>query len=479
MSEMRQKTSIVLIGGALFIAYLLLRRPDYLTNPKMLGAMIIAEIVLAALCIYRKIFFGILVLSFLFAGTGVPFEPTFLHARWYVLGLGAVAGLAIYMKDRRHYFNTFHLVAIFCVLSALVSSMVSRYPEEAFLKTTSLLMLFVYCGSGARIAVPIINPEKFFGGILIGCEALTYLSAVSYFVVRWGFYGSANSLGVVMGVVIVPLTLWGLLTANTVNERRRRGFALLVAMLLLMSSLSRASIGAAVLSSLALCIALRKYRLIFKGAAVAVLFAIAAVMIVPAAEEAPKLSESESVTSLFLYKGKQKGDFWASRKGPWSQTWDVIKDHPWFGSGYGTSLTGDDLTQVDVRYQGSHLDTRLIREHGNSYLAITEWVGLVGVIPFYFLVVLTALNVRKAFVRLYYEQNVYSPIVPAAAVVLAGLMHAAFEDWMFAVGYYVCVFFWAMAFILVDMLHTSAVIYWIGEPTAAHEPQQFAPAAGQ
>ncbi len=122
--------------------------------------------------------------------------------------------------------------------------MVSRYPEEAFLKTTSLLMLFVYCGSGARIAVPIINPEKFFGGILIGCEALTYLSAVSYFVVRWGFYGSANSLGVVMGVVIVPLTLWGLLTANTVNERRRRGFALLVAMLLLMSSLSRASIGA-------------------------------------------------------------------------------------------------------------------------------------------------------------------------------------------------------------------------------------------
>jgi hypothetical protein len=36
-------------------------------------------------------------------------------------------------------------------------------------------------------------------------------------------------------------------------------------------------------------------------------------------------------------------------------------------------------------------------------------------------------------------------------VLAAGLVHAAFEDWLFAVGYYLCVFFWAFAFILIDL----------------------------
>jgi hypothetical protein len=31
-------------------------------------------------------------------------------------------------------------------------------------------------------------------------------------------------------------------------------------------------------------------------------------------------------------------------------------------------------------------------------------------------------------------------------------VHAAFEDWLFAVGYPLCVFFWALAFVLVDVL---------------------------
>ena len=37
-------------------------------------------------------------------------------------------------------------------------------------------------------------------------------------------------------------------------------------------------------------------------------------------------------------------------------------------------------------------------------------------------------------------------------VVLAGLLHAGFEDWLFAVGYYLTVFFWVAAFLLMDVL---------------------------
>jgi hypothetical protein len=42
--------------------------------------------------------------------------------------------------------------------------------------------------------------------------------------------------------------------------------------------------------------------------------------------------------------------------------------------------------------------------------------------------------------------------IPLAIVVLAGLIHAGFEDWLFAPGYYLCAFFWSMAFMLVDQV---------------------------
>ena len=42
--------------------------------------------------------------------------------------------------------------------------------------------------------------------------------------------------------------------------------------------------------------------------------------------------------------------------------------------------------------------------------------------------------------------------IPLAMVVLSGLVHASFEDWLFAVGYYLCVYFWFFAFVLADLV---------------------------
>jgi hypothetical protein len=36
-------------------------------------------------------------------------------------------------------------------------------------------------------------------------------------------------------------------------------------------------------------------------------------------------------------------------------------------------------------------------------------------------------------------------------VMVAGLVHAGLEDWLFAPGYYLCVFFWSVAFVFVDV----------------------------
>ena len=477
MSDTSLKSLVILMGGSFLLALLFFAQPGYLASPRTLGGIIVVQIVLAAVCKYKQVFFVVLMATFLWAGTDLPLRNAWLQGRWFLLGIGALAGLAIYMKDRNHHFSTFHLIAFFCVLSAMVSALVSAYPEEAALKGLSLLLLFVYGASGSRIAVPVLRPEKFFRGLLLGCEVLTYFTAFSYFLLRWEIYGSPNSLGAVMGVAVVPVMLWGLLTAQTVLERRRRAFGLVLAMLVLMSSFSRAGIVAGAVSFLLMCVAQRQYRLIAKGISAAVVLAVVAVMFVPKPNEAPKWDGSESVTSMFLYKGKPQKGFLGSRIGVWDQTWSVIKDNPWFGSGFGTSVIGDDPTRFT--FGGSHVDSRVMREHGNSYLEIAEWVGLLGVVPFYFLIALTTLNVGKVFSWLRRTGNVFSPAVPAAAILAAGLVDAAFEDWLFAVGYYLCAFFWALAFILVDLMPSSIVVCPADDVSLIYEGQFTAVASGQ
>jgi len=277
-------------------------------------------------------------------------------------------------------------------------------------------------------------------------------------------------------VVVIPLLLWGFLTAQRVPQRIRLGFELVLAMLLLMSSFARAGIAGATVSSLLVCISLRQYRVMLKGLAAGIVLATGIVMFVPLPSNAPRWDGSESISEMFIYKGKQQQGVLGSRSGPWMQTWSVIKDHPWFGSGFGTSVTSDDLTQLALAH--AHFDSRIAREHGNSYLAITEWVGLLGVLPFYFLIFLTASKVRKVFAWLRQGGDVFSPALPAAAIVAAGLIHAMFEDWMFAVGYYLCVFFWAMAFILADLAPAPMAAY-SRSSAVVPEPGYMAMASGQ
>src|SRR5437660_1288819 len=190
MSDTSLKSLVILMGGSFLLALLFFAQPGYLASPRTLGGIIVVQIVLAAVCKYKQVFFVVLMATFLWAGTDLPLRNAWLQGRWFLLGIGALAGLAIYMKDRNHHFSTFHLIAFFCVLSAMVSALVSAYPEEAALKGLSLLLLFVYGASGSRIAVPVLRPEKFFRGLLLGCEVLTYFTAFSYFLLRWEIYGS-------------------------------------------------------------------------------------------------------------------------------------------------------------------------------------------------------------------------------------------------------------------------------------------------
>jgi len=438
----------MMLGCALLAIYLAVFRPGYLTNSLYLAGLIFLQILAAALWNYRQRFLLLLVVTFLWAGTAVPWQGVLTTGRWFVLAVGALAGLALYMRDERHTFSAFHLVAFFCVLAAFVSAMVSSYSSTALLKAASLLLLLLYGATGARLAA-LGREERFMAGLLLGCESLIYVTAAAYFLLHLELFDNPNSLGAVMGVVAVPVMLWGTIVAERPGLRQRRTLALVLALLLVIASYARAGIAAAALSSTLLCVGLRQYRILVRGAAVALLAAVLVITFHPLhTPDSDVGSDTHSLTDVFLYKEQRgRGLLW-SRKSTWDRTSDVIRDHPWFGSGFGTSITRSPGAERGWSVESGGAATR---EHGNSYLAITEWVGLLGVGPFLGLVCMIVAKVYRVARWMRSTGDAFSLAVPLAAVVAGALLHAMFEDWLFAVGYYLCVFFWTLVFVLMDV----------------------------
>src|SRR5579863_4329605 len=365
-------------------------RPSYFNNSDELGLLVFLQVLLATIWNYRVRFFPLLLMVFLWAGMVVPMSTTWTSGRWLVLAVGALAGLLL-SRDHQQRFGLFHLLALFCVVAAMISAAVSSYPTLAFLKAMSLLILFAYGSSGARLAV-IGREARFFSGLLLGCEWLVYVAAIAYFVFKLEIFGNPNSLGAVMGVVAVPILLWGVLASHRALVRRRLAFACCLSLLLLFSSYARAGIAAAAVCCILLCVALRQYGVLLKGSALAVLLAAFVMTTVPLHHES-----SDSLTSVFLYKGHREGGILASRRPAWDDTVLAIQEHPWFGSGFGTSPTSYEVIPQPGNFESLREATR---EHGNSYLAITEWMGFAGDVPFFALVVIVLVNVIRALAQM-------------------------------------------------------------------------------
>jgi len=156
-----------------------------------------------------------------------------------------------------------------------------------------------------------------------------------------------------------------------------------------------------------------------------------------------------------------------SRRTPWEKSIATIKDHPLFGTGYGTSPTGEDPGFGAGRFSSS---AETSREHGSSYMTIAEWVGLLGVLPFVALLAVTASNVWKVCGWMNRTANPCHYSIPLAMVLLSGLVHAAFEDWLFAVGSYPCVYFWVFAFLLADLVPGAVVVPVAGAVSRTSRP---------
>ena len=443
MTERLPKIAAVAVALALLpiMFYLAYSRPYYFSSG-FLGGLIVFEFLLLAVWLYRRIFFVVVMLAFLFAGMDLPLGGIWTSGRWFFLIAGASIGFFIMLKERRLRFGVFHAFAMFAALSAIVSALVSRYPVFAFLKATSLLLLFVYAGTGARLAV-VGREQRFFSGLLLSCEIFVGAIGTFYF---FGIeaMGNPNSLGAVM-CIVAPVILWGTLIDAEPLVHHRRLLLYALCTYLLFYSHARAALAAAALSCALLCLALHRYKLLGQGVVIVVILAASAAIFNPAAF-------SERVSSLkssVIYKDRDSSlGVFASRQGPWQGAMDGIHKHFWFGSGFGTTDTGQDASAHLGNFSSNSLATA---ENGTSYLTIISWVGLVGVLPFVALLLALLHKVMRTILWMLNTGNPFHPAVPLAMIVVAGLLHAGFEDWLFAPGYYLCVFFWSLAFALVDL----------------------------
>jgi len=434
---------VVSIGALLFVHF----HPEDFNDAMDLASIIFLQLLLACIWKFRTLFFPFLMLAFLWAGLDVPMSPAWTSARWVVLAAGALFGYVLFMQDRTRHFHAFHLIALFCVAAAFASAFVSTYPRTAVLKAISLLLLFLYAGSGGRLAIH-ERESSFFRGLLVACEMVTVLSAIAYFLLQSEPWGNPNSLGLILGVGVAPLLFWGTLIAESRSLRWRRAAAFYVSVILLFLSVSRASIIGGTSAMMICCIVLRRQKLLLHAAMVA-LFAVTITALVSPG----KLSSlAESASSDFVYKGHRDTGVLGSRKSPWQETLDVIGQHPWFGSGFGTSPSGQE--QNGEGMFSSNTDTS--REHGSSYLAVLEWEGLLGVVPFAALLLMLLWKTGQVLAWMSRTRCADHPAVPIVMLMIGTFIHAAFEDWLFAPGYYFTIFFWTLAFALFDIAPATA-----------------------
>lgn len=318
-----------------------------------------------------------------------------------------------------------------------MSATVSQHSDVARLKAISIFLLFVYAGTGARLAFARSEPN-FVHGLRMGSEILTVGVGILYGI---GFQvlGNPNSLGAVM-CFLAPLLLWGFLFDHESYTKPVHLVLFLLCVSLLVYSRSRAGLLAAAGSCTLLCICLRRYRLLVTGLVAAAIFASTISLVRP--------EFLSSFGAEIVYKRQDQGqEFWSSREGPWAKATDMIKAHPWFGVGIGTTAENTASVRGPILFTSS---SEVNSENGSSYLSVLLGVGIIGAIPYCLLLLILIAKIGRTFTFVWHTRSPRCSALPFAIVIVSCLIHALFEDWLLAPGSYLSVFFWTLAFILVD-----------------------------
>jgi O-antigen ligase len=431
------------IGAAFCIItliYLSLSRP-YLFDQSYLAECLGLQAALLIALQYETYFWTSLVTVFFWSGSAFPMAGPMNLFRWVLLGIAAIIGLGYYGKRTNDIkFNRIHLLGLFTVVAAFASALVSTNPLLTSLKALSLAALFTYGSVGARILWA-RHPERFIARLLFLVEVLVYLTAICYSA-SFAAWGNPNSLGLITGVLCWPVSLWRFLIARSRSEYIRYLCILCICGILLLSSLSRASLLAASLSSLFLLVGARRYRTLLMGISVCTATLLIAFLLSP--------DQFRSSSDVLLYKQGERGKLMQSREKPWATSIASFREHPWLGLGFGAADNSAEW-RLGVATIGQQT-----RERGSSYLTILEGTGIVGALPFALLVLCLLREIWRVYSWLRRTGNLDHPSIVPAILILGSLVSAFFEDWLLAVGYYMCVIVWVPALLLCDWMACPA-----------------------
>jgi O-antigen ligase len=427
---------LIAAASILFLLVLSVKRPYMFGESNVLALLVLVVAGMIA-SQYQTHFWTIMIAVFFWAGSAFPLAGAMSLFRWVVLGLGAFLGIAYYARRaHRTPFNHLHLLALFAVFAAFASAMVSVNPLLTVLKALSLAALFIYASVGARVLWS-KNPEPFVRKLVLMVEILVYFSTLCY-AASFAVWGNSNSLGLIMGCLCWPVLLWRFILPANRQGSPRRFIPLFLCGALLVFSLSRASMVAAFLTSIFLLVGSRRYRTLLMGMSLFAAILLNMFLLTP--------ERFQNASDSFLYKKGEHGQLMDSRQKPWTRSLATFREHPWLGLGFGAA---DNSTDVGVTYVTQGHQTR---ERGSSYLTMLETTGVVGTFFFVLLLLAVIREIWAIFSWLRRTGKVNQPAVVAAAILLAGLMNAFFEDWMFAVGYYMSVIFWVLALSLRDWM---------------------------
>jgi O-antigen ligase len=438
---------------ATYLVYLAITRPYTFGERNMTVALALIVVIYLTMS-FETYFLPALLVVFFWAGSAVPFAGAMQFLRWAMVGLAAFLSLAYYARRaHRLPFNHLHLWGFLTVVAALVSASVSYNPKLTLMKASSVAGLFVYATIGIR-AVWRERPDGMVRAVCWLAWILVYLTAALYFLFSIELWGNPNSMGLVIGVICWPVLLWLYLLAESSWQKLRAGLPLLLCAVLLLSSGSRASLLAAGAASVALLISARRYRLMIVGCFLFGMVLSATYVLAPQRFQA-------RAERVIYKKGERFRGVLLSRQSPWEDSWASVQAHPWLGTGFGVS-------EVAVGWRGGYESSLDSRERGSSYLTILEGFGLLGGVPFVLLLGSLLFSCWRTFSWLRRGGKMTYPAVPVASLLVAGLVNAAFEDWLLAVGYHTCVVLWVVAFSLRDLMQQPANC----EPSRASRPYE-------
>jgi hypothetical protein len=416
-------------------------------------------------------------------GSLLSWIDTARKLRW--LTLFVFAAVAILYAVSRAGWRRFGFVqagGAFLIALALVSTAWSAFPRLTFERTAALGVLFAGCGAVAAGVDGEAAARRFVDAIVAGAAAVAVggllvlafdhdravQPATTALPARYQGLGGGPNTAMMALAVATPLAAYAVLEAR---RPVARAFAAVVVALLVGSIVASGSRGALVgafggLLALALLAPTARRARVVAGASVAALLVVAALItrIPQPSESAPPLPSAVPTPPVVFHGPREAVDEPAPRlqddvgRPPYGVAETTKKPRTLFGSS-GRAQAWDGAlrlgSQRPIAGFGVGTEDRVFFDRyadfnsnvpENSYIGLFLQLGIVGVVAF--VGFLLALLARGAVALRHRERPARRLIAACAAGLVAGLILAAFQSYLYAVGNNATAAVWLCAFLL-------------------------------